>query len=89
MTAAAAQSLALRHTGDSPDDRQGDISSWKERLRQRSLEQLLENQMECFVSPDRPRVRDVFGFAVPTYLYLHGGIPGRPGDLRPGPGRPG
>ena len=42
-------------------------------MRQRSFEQLLEDQSECFASLDRPQVREVFGFAVPTSLYLHQG----------------
>ena len=73
MTAAAVQSLAQRQTGEPPSDRQERITSWKEKLRQRSFEQLLENQRECFASTDRPVVRDIFGFAVPTSIYLHRG----------------
>ena len=42
-------------------------------MRQRSFEQLLEDQSECYASLDRPLVRDVFGFGVPTSLYLHRG----------------
>ncbi len=72
MTAVAAQDLALRDACElvmGPDR----IVPLRERMRQRSFAQLLEDQAECYVSLDRPLIREVYGFAVPTSLYLHQG----------------
>lgn len=41
--------------------------------RECSFEQLLEDQAELLAAPDRPKVQQVFGFAVPTSSYLHRG----------------
>ena len=41
--------------------------------RECSFEQLLEDQAELLAAPDRPKVQQVFGFAVPTTSYLHRG----------------
>jgi len=38
-----------------------------------SFDQLLEDQMEFFLDPVRPKVQEVFGFSVPTTSYLHRG----------------
>ncbi|AEB08857.1 glycine cleavage system protein H [Desulfobacca acetoxidans] len=37
------------------------------------FDQLLEDQVEFFLEPERPKLEDVFGFAVPTTNYLHRG----------------
>lgn len=73
MTAAAAQDLTLREACELTMDQPPRIHPLRERLRQRSFEQLLEDQSECYASLDRPQVRDVFGFRVPTSIYLHQG----------------
>lgn len=73
MTAAAIQSQARCDTGEQPPDQQRRIFPFKERLRQRSFEQLLRDQAECYARLDRPPVKDVFGFAAPSTLYLHRG----------------
>jgi glycine cleavage system H lipoate-binding protein len=38
-----------------------------------AFDQLLEDQLEVFADPARPKVEEVFGFAVPTNEYLHRG----------------
>ncbi len=73
MTAAAAQNLALRQSCEVDTEKRKLVQPLKERMRQRSYEQLLEDQRECFAGQDRPRLREVFGFAVPNDLYLHRG----------------
>lgn len=73
MTAVAAQDLTLRDACELTMDQPARILPLRERLRQRSFEQLLEDQSECFASLDRPQVREVYGFGVPTSLYLHQG----------------
>jgi glycine cleavage system H lipoate-binding protein len=73
MTAVAAQSLYLRDACELTMEQQNRILPLKERMRQRSFEQLLEDQSECFANLERPQVSDVFGFAVPDSLYLHRG----------------
>lgn len=73
MTAVAAQNLTLREACELTMDQSDRLSPLRERLRQRSFEQLLEDQAECFAEPDRPHVKDVFGFAVPDSIYLHRG----------------
>lgn len=73
MTAVAAQDLNLRDACELTMDQPARVLPLRERLRQRSFEQLLEDQSECYASLDRPQVRDVFGFKVPTSIYLHRG----------------
>ncbi|MCL4501267.1 MAG: hypothetical protein M1438_05350 [Deltaproteobacteria bacterium] len=73
MTAVAAQNLSLREACELTLDQPDRILPLKQKLRQRSFEQILEDQSCCFVNPDRPQVKDVFGFAVPTSVYLHRG----------------
>ena len=73
MTAVAAQDLALREACELTMDQPARILPLRERMRQRSFEQLLEDQSECYASLDRPQVREVYGFGVPTSLYLHQG----------------
>ena len=73
MTAAAAQELSLREACELTEGQPASILPLRERLRQRSFEQLLEDQAECYANLDRPQVRDVFGFGVPLSLYLHRG----------------
>jgi len=38
-----------------------------------SFDQLLEDQMEFFLTPEPPKTEEVFGFKVPTTSYLHRG----------------
>jgi glycine cleavage system H lipoate-binding protein len=38
-----------------------------------SFDQLLEDQMEFFVTPEQPKTQEVFGFKVPLNSYLHRG----------------
>lgn len=38
-----------------------------------SFDQLLEDQMEFFVTPEQPKTEEVFGFKVPINSYLHRG----------------
>jgi glycine cleavage system H lipoate-binding protein len=38
-----------------------------------SFDQLLEDQMEFFVTPEQPKTEEVFGFKVPLNSYLHRG----------------
>jgi glycine cleavage system H lipoate-binding protein len=38
-----------------------------------SFDQLLEDQMEFFLTPEPPKIEEVFGFKVPTTSYLHRG----------------
>ena len=38
-----------------------------------SFDQLLEDQMEFFLTPELPKIEEVFGFRVPTTSYLHRG----------------
>ncbi len=73
MTAAAAQELTLREACELTMDQPGSIFPLLDKMRQRSFEQLLEDQSECFASLDRPQVREVFGFAVPNAVFLHRG----------------
>jgi glycine cleavage system H lipoate-binding protein len=73
MTAVAAQDLTLRDACELTLDQPDRILPLRQRLRQRSFEQLLEDQLECYASLDRPQVREVYGFRVPTSVYLHQG----------------
>lgn len=73
MTAAATQDLTLREACEMIMDQPARLLPLRERLRLRSFEQLLEDQAECYASPDRPQVRDVCGFRAPTSIYLHQG----------------
>ena len=73
MTAVAAQDLTLREACELLMDQPDRISPLRKKMRQRSFEQLLEDQSECYASLDRPLVKDVFGFAVPASFYLHRG----------------
>ena len=73
MTAVAAQDLSLRDACELTLNQPDHISPLRHRMRQRSFEQLLEDQSECYASLDRPQVREVYGFGVPTSLYLHQG----------------
>lgn len=73
MTAVAAQNLALRKACELATGQPEHIAPLKERLRQRSFQQLLEDQAQCFAGPGRPQVNEVLGFAVPTTIYLHQG----------------
>ncbi len=38
-----------------------------------SFDELLEEQFDFFLAPERPRVQEVFGIAVPTTSFLHRG----------------
>lgn len=38
-----------------------------------SFDELLEDQFDFFLAPERPRVQEVFGIAVPTSNFLHRG----------------
>lgn len=73
MTEVAAQDLTLREACELTMDQPDRILPLRKKMRQRSFEQLLEDQSECYANADRPRVRDVFGFAVSDSLYLHRG----------------
>jgi glycine cleavage system H lipoate-binding protein len=72
MTADATRNLVMRQTGEPPLDEQTQTFI-KERMRQRSFDQFLEDQAECFAGMNLPLVWDIFGFAVPNFIYLHQG----------------
>jgi glycine cleavage system H lipoate-binding protein len=73
MTAAAAQELSLREACEVAMGHPARVLPLRVRLRQRSFDQLLEDQAECYANPDRPQVQEVYGFGVPPSLYLHRG----------------
>ncbi len=73
MTAAAAQNQAMRQAGEPLTGDRGGIYHFKQKQRQRSFDQLLEDQLECFVCPDKAQGQEVFGFRVEPSRYLHRG----------------
>lgn len=73
MSAVAAQELSLRDACELAAGHPARVLPLRARLRQRSFEELLEDQGECYTGLERPRITEVFGFKAPTSIYLHRG----------------
>jgi len=73
MSAVAAQELTLRDACELAMGQPDRVLPLKEKMRRRSFEELLEDQSECYAIPDRPPLREVYGFRAPTSFYLYRG----------------